>query len=158
MEPGKNNAIYRVLKVHTRRPAPCKNEQITKKMNPIIGKITSPFGKRKHPITGVMSFHNGVDIACPAGTAVVAPADGRIQKLWTHPRGGMCLSMVTPDGIRYGFAHLEHRLVKEGQIVKEGDVIALSGNTGHSTGPHLHFTVQIDGKWKDPGEWFDFKV
>lgn len=142
--------------MHTRRNTTSKIKQKSQKMNPVIGKISSPFGKRKHPVTGVMSFHKGVDIACPAGTAVVAPADGKIHKLWTHPRGGMCLSMVTPDGIRYGFAHLENRLVKEGQDVKEGDVIALSGNTGHSTGPHLHFTVQVEGKWRDPLEYFDF--
>ena len=126
-------------------------------MHPVIGNISSPFGRRKHPITGVMSFHNGVDIACPAGTAVVAPADGKIHKLWTHQRGGMCLSMLTPDGVRYGFAHLEHRLVKDGQVVREGDVIALSGNTGQSTGPHLHFSMQVNGVWTDPANHFNFK-
>lgn len=125
-------------------------------MDPIIGKITSPFGKRKHPVTGIVSFHNGVDIACPAGTAIVAPAHGTIHRLWTDPRGGMCLSMLTPEGVRYGFAHLENRLVKAGQEVREGDVIALSGNTGHSTGPHLHFTVKVNGVWQDPVKYFDF--
>lgn len=125
-------------------------------MNPVVGIITSPFGKRKHPITGITSFHNGIDIGCPSGTAVVAPADGKIHKLWTHPRGGMCMSMVTLDGVRYGFAHLENRLVKEGQVVREGDAIALSGNTGQSTGPHLHFTIKVNGVFQDPLRYFDF--
>jgi len=119
-------------------------------ISPVLGKITSRFGKRKHPITGVESFHNGIDIACPAGTAVVAPMDGKIQRLWTDPRGGMSLSMISTDGTRFGFAHLEHRLVKQGQEVREGDIIALSGNTGHSTGPHLHFTMSREGEWVDP--------
>jgi len=118
--------------------------------SPVLGKITSRFGRRKHPITGIESFHNGVDIACPTGSAVVAPADGKILRLWTDPRGGMSLSMVSNDGVRFGFAHLENRLVKQGQEVREGDVIALSGNTGHTTGPHLHFTMSKDGMWIDP--------
>ncbi len=119
-------------------------------MNPVTGKITSPFGLRKHPITGRESFHNGIDIACKVGTPVVAPDYGIITEVWSHERGGLCLAMEGTDEVRYGFAHLSKRLVKKGQPVLEGQVIALSGNTGQSTGPHLHFTVKKLGIWVDP--------
>ncbi len=119
-------------------------------MNPVNGKITSSFGHRKHPITGIDSFHNGIDIACKSGTPVVAPDYGIITEVWNHDRGGKCLAMVSTDGVRYGFAHLSKRLVKKDQPVLCGQIIASSGNTGQSTGPHLHFTVKKLGVWVDP--------
>lgn len=126
-------------------------------MLPVQGKITSRFGKRKHPVTGLESFHNGVDISCACGTPVLAPDYGIIMKLWSHPLGGLCMAMKSTEGIRFGFAHLSKRLVKEGQPVVQGQRIALTGNTGRSTGPHLHFTVQELGIWIDPLKYFDFK-
>ncbi len=119
-------------------------------MNPVNGKITSYFGQRKHPITGLESFHNGIDIACKVDTPVVAPDYGIIMEVWDHERGGRCLAMVSTEGVRYGFAHLNKRLVKKDQPVLKGQVIALSGDTGLSTGPHLHFTVKKLGVWVDP--------
>jgi murein DD-endopeptidase MepM/ murein hydrolase activator NlpD len=126
-------------------------------MNPLTGKITSPFGKRIHPITKAVSFHNGVDIACPVGTVVVAPADGKIELIWHHELGGNSLSMIAKDGLRYGFAHLSKVVVEKDQTVEEGQIIALSGNTGRTTGPHLHFTVKRNGYWADPVTYFNFK-
>lgn len=125
-------------------------------MDPLNGKITSRFGKRKHPKTGLPSFHNGVDISCPVGSSIVAPDYGIITEVWDHQAGGRCLAMVSTQGVRYGFAHLSKRLVRKDQPVVEGQEIALSGNTGISTGPHLHFTVQILGMWKDPLKYFSF--
>jgi len=123
---------------------------------PLKGRITSKFGSRTHPITKEIKFHNGIDIAAPVGTKVLAPDSGKIIKCWDHPKGGICLAMLSNSGIRYGFAHLSMRLVKEGDKVTEGQLIAKSGNSGASTGPHLHFTVQINGEWKDPDLYFDF--
>lgn len=117
---------------------------------PCTGRISSKFGNRIHPITRIKTFHNGIDIAVPSGTPVIAPADGKITESWNHDRGGICLAMVTADGVRFGFAHLSKRLVVVGTKVKAGEVIALSGNTGASTGPHLHFTIKINGSWVDP--------
>jgi len=125
-------------------------------MKPIDGRITSRFGKRKHPITGSVSFHNGVDIACRLGTVIVAPDYGTITEEWDHPLGGKCLAMVSVKGIRYGFAHLSARSVEKGQPVVEGEQIALSGNTGRSTAPHVHFTVQVKGAWVDPLKYFKY--
>ncbi len=119
-------------------------------VNPVPGKITSRFGVRKHPITGKESFHNGIDIACKVGTPVVAPDYGMVTEVWSHELGGLCLAIESTEGVRYGFAHLSKRLVKKYQPVLKGQVIAKSGNTGQSTGPHLHFTVKRLGMWVDP--------
>lgn len=118
-------------------------------MNPLNGKITSRFGQRRHPITGTYSFHNGVDIACRQGTPIVAPDYGTITEVWDHELGGKCLAMVSLKGIRYGFAHLSGRSVEQGQSVSEGQQIALSGNTGRTTGPH-----KVNGNWVDPLKYF----
>lgn len=126
-------------------------------MEPIKGRITSRFGSRRHPISGKTSFHNGVDVAAPVGTDILAPADGEITEAWDHERGGVCLAMTDYDGVRFGFAHLSRRLSKYGEKVVAGQPIAKTGNTGASTGPHLHFTVKINGQWVNPLDYFDFK-
>lgn len=123
---------------------------------PVTGRVTSGFGKRVHPITKKESFHNGVDIAVPVGTEVVAPENGKIVEVWDHAKGGFCIAMRTTMGTRYGFAHLSKRIRKVGDIVFEGEVIALSGNTGASTGPHVHFTVKKNEQWVDPDKYFVF--
>ena len=125
-------------------------------MKPVEGKISSHYGKRTHPITGLFSFHNGVDIACKTGSPVVAPDFGKITEVWTHERGGKSLAMVSNSGVRYGFAHLSDWKVQPGQPVVEGQLIALSGNTGRTTGPHLHFTVRIKGSFVDPLKYFKY--
>jgi murein DD-endopeptidase len=120
------------------------------------GRITSRFGTRIHPITKALSFHNGIDIAIPIGNDVVAPVAGKIMQVWAHDRGGLSLAMIGQDGRRYGFAHLSKQLVKQGQMVQEGEKIAETGNTGASTGAHLHFTVKQNGEWIDPETLFKF--
>ncbi len=123
-------------------------------MKPVNGKITSNFGKRKHPVSGKISNHNGVDIACPVGTPIKAPVDGVIIDIWEDEKGGKSLAMISYDGIRFGFAHLSKHNVSELDEVTEGQIIAYSGNTGQATGPHLHFTVQRNGIYLDPLEYF----
>ncbi len=125
-------------------------------IKPCAGPITSPFGNRTHPFTGAVSFHNGLDIAAPVGTPVYAPASGKVTQLWDHASGGLCLAFVSPDGTRFGFAHLDSWAVKVGDQVQAGDIIARSGNTGRSTGPHLHFTMKINNAWVDPQQHIDF--
>ncbi len=126
------------------------------KTDPVNGKITSCFGYRKHPISGIVKFHNGVDIACPVGTPILAPASGKILNMWTDSNGGLSLSILAEDGVRFGFAHLsEYRVIPYQSVIK-GEIIAFTGNTGKTTGPHLHFTVQKDGLFIDPLEFFDF--
>jgi murein DD-endopeptidase MepM/ murein hydrolase activator NlpD len=105
------------------------------------GKITSRFGNRKHPITNIISFHNGIDIAAPSGTAILAPFSGKVINTYTHSTGGQSMIIQTDDGYLTGYAHLKNYAVKKGDTVKRGQKIAEVGSTGAVTGPHLHFTV-----------------
>ena len=126
---------------------------------PVAGcaRVTSLFGLRVHPVTGTESCHSGVDIACPEGTPVVAPADGEVLATWIDERHGGGLSLTLQcGGARYGLAHLSEVLVVRGQRVERGELIARTGGTpgtreaGRSTGPHLHLTVRHCGELRDP--------
>jgi murein DD-endopeptidase len=114
------------------------------------GRITSRYGYRKHPITGETHFHNGIDIALPEGTAIKAPENGIIESVYYDNRGGFQLILKGQKYI-YGFAHLKKILVKKGEAVTKGQIIAESGKSGRVTGAHLHFTVRtLEGKLIDP--------
>lgn len=112
------------------------------------GVITSRFGKRIHPVTKIESFHNGVDIACPRNTPVLSPVPGKIESVYMHPTGGLTLIFRdVKNNDRYGFCHLNEVCYNQGQVVDSGIMIAKSGNTGRSTGPHLHFSYATGGTW-----------
>lgn len=120
-------------------------------------RVTSPYGPRAHPVTGAVGHHSGIDIACPEGTAIVAPAEGVVLATWIDERFGGGLSLTIGCGsMRYGFAHLSQVLVARGQQVGRGELIARSGGTpgtreaGRSTGPHLHLTVRFKCVLMDP--------
>lgn len=122
---------------------------------PVSGRITSKFGNRTHPVTGVAGkFHNGVDIAVPVGTPVLSPADGKVVSVYTNSSGGIQLIVQHNNGFRTGYAHLNEVIAKAEQTVAKGEVIAKSGNTGASTGPHLHLTLRKNGELVDPEEYF----
>lgn len=110
-------------------------------LKPVEGKITSHFGERIHPITKKKSFHNGVDIAVPIGTAIIAPFDGKVRHILTNSIGGLQLILENKNGWKCGFAHLSEVKLKIGDEVKAGETVCLSGNTGRSKGAHLHFTL-----------------
>lgn len=114
-------------------------------------RISSNFNlTRKHPVTGRVQPHNGTDFAVPTGTPVVAPGDGVVVKATRHPLAGNYL--VIRHGRQYTtrFLHLSRFLVKQGDTVKRGQRIALSGNTGRSTGPHLHYEFHVNNRPVDP--------
>lgn len=121
---------------------------------PVKGRITSKFGNRLHPVTKEPNFHNGIDIAVPVNTQVVCPANGKVVNIFENAQGGKQLIIEHTDGLRVGYAHLSSYKVVRGQNVKQGQVIALTGNTGQSTGPHLHLTVTEKGKKYDPEIYF----
>lgn len=127
-------------------------KSVDKKMKfPVQGKISSPFGDRIHPITKVKSFHNGIDIACKEDTKVICPADGVVIGRYSNEKGGNQLIIQHTNGYITGYAHLNSISVKFNQSVKQGQIIALTGNTGASTGAHLHFTLKDSkGKYLDP--------
>lgn len=120
---------------------------------PVKGRFTSGFGMRKDPLNpSKLQGHNGQDIAVPIGTPVKAPRAGTIKNTTPSVNGGLQVVMVHDNGWFTGYAHLSKVLVKPGQKVKKGEVIALSGNTGaHTTGAHLHVTIKKpDGTLVDP--------
>lgn len=90
------------------------------------------------------SPHRGMDFGVPVGTPILAPGDGVVENaFWDDGGGGNVIFLKHPDGLKTAYLHLSAFKVVKGQAVKAGDVIALSGNTGKSTGPHLHFEVRI---------------
>lgn len=122
---------------------------------PIHGKVTSPYGNRVHPITGVVKFHNGVDIAAAHGTKVVSPASGTISKVYTdNDLGGKQIVIKHDNGYTTGYAHLSEFKVKVGDRVKRGQLIGLTGSTGRVTGPHLHLTVRDSSGYVNPAKIF----
>jgi murein DD-endopeptidase len=113
--------------------------------------VSSAFNpKRRHPITSRLAPHNGVDFAMPSGTPVVTVGDGEVVQSGYSPTAGHYL--VLRHGRQYitRYFHLQQRLVAVGQRVKRGERIALSGNSGRSTGPHLHFEFHINQRPVNP--------
>ncbi len=107
--------------------------------------VSSGFGWRIHPVTGKREFHKGIDYRGEPGDKIVATADGVVEYAGYHKSSGYG-NMVLIDhafGFRTLYGHLKKVLVKNGQVVKKGDVIALMGNTGLSTGPHLHYEISF---------------
>ncbi|MEG2521248.1 MAG: M23 family metallopeptidase [Anaerovoracaceae bacterium] len=113
-------------------------------------RISSPFGNRIHPINHKSSFHRGVDLACPSGTSIYATRAGKVVLSGYNGSYGKCVKVQHANGILSLYAHCSSLLVSSGQSVKAGQTIARVGSTGNSTGPHLHFEIQIGGSPKNP--------
>lgn len=119
-------------------------------IHPVAGRITSGFGVRKDPFTEKHKFHKGIDIACGIGTKVVASAEGTVVFSGTKKGYGKTVIVEHRNGYRTLYGHLSKLLVKNGDKVKQAQKIALSGMTGRSTGPHLHFEVRRLGQPERP--------
>lgn len=112
---------------------------------PVRGWVTSHFGNRTSPFSGILKFHEGLDIAGQTGTPILAPADGVVIKAGFSTGYGNMVELSHGYGIKTLYAHNSRLNVKTGQRVKRGDVIAYLGDTGSSTGPHLHYEVRLNG-------------
>lgn len=122
---------------------------------PTLGEYTKDsFGMRRHPILNVYQMHNGLDITTDSGTPVYAPGAGTVTQVGR--KGGYGLVIEIDHGFGYTtlYAHLSKTLVKVGSKVKRGDLIARTGNSGLSSGPHLHYEVHHNGVAQDPMEFF----
>jgi murein DD-endopeptidase MepM/ murein hydrolase activator NlpD len=118
---------------------------------PVAGLLTSPFGERDQVMGGGgMQFHAGIDLSVPAGTPVQAAQEGKVVFAGYNGAYGKAVKLDHPHGFSTLYAHNSRILVHVGQSVKAGQVICLSGSTGRSTGPHLHFEVHRDGWPVDP--------
>jgi murein DD-endopeptidase MepM/ murein hydrolase activator NlpD len=122
---------------------------------PVKGRVTSKFGYRKAPTAGASTGHNGLDIGVPIGTAVICPANGTVKNVYSNNAGGNQLIIEHTNGFRTGYAHLSKTLVSIGEKVKEGQKVAETGNTGISTGPHLHLTLRKNGELVNPEDYFE---
>ncbi len=114
------------------------------------GKITSPFGYRTHPVDGTRQFHSGIDIALPRGTPVKAAASGKVICSEWQTGWGRIITIDHGDDLISLYAHNDKLLIEAGTHVAQGQVIALSGNSGITTGPHLHFEIRREGDPVDP--------
>ncbi|QDO86759.1 peptidoglycan DD-metalloendopeptidase family protein [Shewanella psychropiezotolerans] len=114
-------------------------------------RISSRFNRhRHHPVTGRTSPHNGTDFATPIGTKVIAPGDGIVTLVTNHRYAGKYVVIQHGNKYRTRYLHLSKALVHKGQRVTRGQVIALSGNTGRITGPHLHYEFHVNGRPVNP--------
>jgi Peptidase family M23 len=117
---------------------------------PVHGWFSSGFGKRLSPFTGTIMLHKGIDLAAYSGTPIVAPADGRVEAVARDSGLGNVVVIDHGYGIKTLYGHLLQTYVHAGMRVKRGERIAAVGNTGLSTGPHLHYEVHVNGQAVDP--------
>jgi murein DD-endopeptidase MepM/ murein hydrolase activator NlpD len=126
-------------------PKPLQVSDVT-----VPARVSSRFGWRQDPLTGEASFHQGVDLAVAYGRDVKAAADGVVSFAGVQNGYGNTVVIDHQDGRQTRYAHLSQELVRAGDAVTEGQVLGKSGNSGRSTGPHLHFEVLVNGKPVDP--------
>ena len=122
--------------------------------------ISSPFGWRENPILKRRIFHSGLDLRSPVGTPILAPADGVVKFTEYNQNSGYgnVISLSHNYGFESYYAHLLNKpVVKEGQFVRKGDLIAYSGNSGMSTGPHLHYELKFIGRTLNPEPFVHWK-
>jgi len=117
---------------------------------PTKGWLTSRFGTRISPFTGLRQFHSGIDIAGETGTAVIAPARGRVSFVGDKGPLGRAIVIEHGYGVRTHYGHNSEIAVRVGQEVERGQVIAKLGSSGRSTGPHLHYGVEVRGRAMNP--------
>lgn len=122
----------------------------TPAISPVKGLLTSGFGYRKDPFTSRRTFHHGIDIVAPYGRPVRATGDGLVTKAGRDVGLGQTVSISHDFGLVTRYGHLSKLTVERGAFVKRGDVIGHVGNTGRSTGVHLHYEVHVDGRPDNP--------
>ncbi|MBN1625507.1 MAG: M23 family metallopeptidase, partial [Deltaproteobacteria bacterium] len=122
----------------------------TPSIAPTEGWISSRFGYRVSPFTNKKEFHDGLDIASRIGTDIISPADGVVASVGNSDGIGTYITINHGYGFKTIYGHLSKSLVKQGQAVKRGQNIALMGNTGRSTGAHLHYEVHVNGVAVNP--------
>lgn len=151
-EAGRRGALLssRLRLVEKRLATQADQLALTPTIAPAAGVLTAGFGQRPDPFTGQPEHHPGIDISTPAGNRIVAPASGTVVKVGVDKGYGRFVQIAHGYGVTTLYGHLQAARVAEGQRVKRGDLVALVGTTGRSTGPHLHYEVRVDGKPSNP--------
>lgn len=120
-------------------------------------RISSSYGRRTNPITGKRHTHTGIDLTCKRGEEIYAPADGVVETVRPSSKGfGNFLTVRHSFGFMSSYAHLAKFKVRSGQFVSKGDLIATCGNSGNSTGPHLHYEIRFLGRALNPQYTMDW--
>lgn len=119
---------------------------------PLTGLITSGFSYRYHPVTGASDFHTGIDVASPEGSDIAAALPGTVVEVGESQIYGNYIVLEHAANLKTSYSHCSEIIAEEGMRVRQGERIALVGETGVATGPHLHFSVIADGDYVDP-EW-----
>jgi murein DD-endopeptidase MepM/ murein hydrolase activator NlpD len=122
---------------------------------PVRGFLSSAFGIRISPFTDTEVFHRGLDIAAPPGTSVMAAASGRVARSGVDAQLGNFVVLEHGNGYRTLYGHLAERTVGEGAVVRQGDPVGTVGDTGRTTGPHLHYEVHVNGLPVNPVRFLD---
>jgi murein DD-endopeptidase MepM/ murein hydrolase activator NlpD len=117
---------------------------------PVAGSLSSPYGNRRHPVHEEIRFHTGVDISVPSGSEVKATAEGIVSHAGWTEKSGIVVVVEHGHGFSTAYAHSQKALVRVGQRVARGEPIALSGSTGVSTGPHVHYEIWKNGRHTNP--------
>jgi murein DD-endopeptidase MepM/ murein hydrolase activator NlpD len=117
---------------------------------PVKGWITSGFGPRTSPFTGQLAMHDGLDIGATPNAPIYAPANGRVVATGFDPRMGNVIAVQHGYGLETQYGHLARILVKNGQVIKRGEMLGLVGSTGLSTGPHLHYMIKFNNHPVNP--------
>jgi murein DD-endopeptidase MepM/ murein hydrolase activator NlpD len=120
---------------------------------PVDGPVGSGFGVRPDPFTGRAALHTGLDFPADVGTAIHAAAGGVVALIEQHPQYGRVLEISHGSGLSTRYAHVSRTWVKTGDLVKRGQLVAEVGNSGRSTGPHLHFEVLVGGVPQNPARF-----
>ena len=115
--------------------------------------LGSPFGVRSDPIAGLRALHEGIDFNAEPGTPVIAAADGVVLSAAYHNDFGNMVEIDHGEGLTTRYAHLSRMGVKPGALIKRGELLGAVGNTGRSTGPHLHFEVRMLGIAQNPAQF-----
>ncbi len=117
---------------------------------PVRGQVNSTYGSRVSPWSAEAEFHSGLDIGAPVGTPVKAPAPGTVVFAGVHAEYGQTLIVDHGNETKSLYGHLSRISVAVNQKIERGDVIAHTGNTGRSSGPHLHYEIQVKGQSVNP--------
>jgi murein DD-endopeptidase MepM/ murein hydrolase activator NlpD len=133
-------------------------QAVKKKLVPTMMPVQAPynasgFGRRIDPFTGQLAMHEGIDFLADIGSPVVAAAAGVVQFAGFHPQYGFMIDLDHGNDLVTRYAHLSKLFVKEGDVMLRGRRVALTGNTGRSTGPHLHFEVRYRGAAQNPARF-----
>lgn len=144
--------LFEGLQQDSWQVVPPRKEELPALVRPAMGKVSSGFGTRKHPILGGERDHRGIDLEAPLGSPILAALPGTVQKVERDPTYGLKIVLEHSDEYETLYAHCREALVKPGEKVSAGQVIGRVGDSGLATGPHLHFELRVRGKAVDPDQ------